>query len=1032
MRPAALSSKEKTMTIQTRSTRVSAPANPRFQARITQTNNLTNEVSTPTPPGKVDADTNPRKKSPKFLNATSELLITSFNACTLNKEFYMEELLNSIEKHNLGLTSIQEHRIFHEEPIKYHKLSSEYTLITSSATVNRSNASVGGVGVVVSKHSIDCLLSAESISTRILVLTFAGNPKTTHICCYSPHNQSPEEEVLEFYNQLSEVMREIPAHNVVFLCGDFNAQLGSDKVHHSYHKITNRNGEHLFSFSETFDLVAVNTYFQKASRKLWTCQYPNGSKGQVDYILVRKKWVRSVSNAQSYASTFSTICSDHKAVTAKVKLRLRAPKKQQSDFRAINFRSLLGKKDLQNQYSVEVHNRFTSLIDNLADPTSVQERYDCLGKSCAEVGKEILPKKKPKKWSNLRNSPEVITARENLRTALDSGKAKDIKLAKSRLIASYKTAEECFIDTQIHIIENASFSQRHATAWKVMNEVTGRSSANPPGKLKGSIDERKEQWKSYFVSLLGQPPSVPETDFIVSPIVDHPLPIKQGHFTQEELLNAIKHTKRGGAVGVDCIPLEIWEDPTFLNYLLDLCNIGLTEHVKPNQWSKSAIKPIPKKANADLKQHRGISLNTIAAKLYNKMILNRIQPHIDPILSWSQAGFRKSRSTLSNILALRRIIEGMKDKNLPLAIVFIDFSKAFDSIHRERMFAILEAYGVPKTIVDAIKLIYEDSSAQVLTPDGETSFFDIVAGIFQGDTLAPFLFIIVLDYAIRQAFKISDSECGIVIEPRRSVRHPEIRIRDLAYADDIALLNRSIQLAENLLHSVEQSALEVGLHLNATKTEILTTNIKDPLAIKSLSGETIKQVSNFKYLGAYVPNSLYDFNIRKGLAWSAINKLDRIWKSELHKELKIKFFRACVESILLYNSETWTLTQTMEIKIDGLYTKLLRRALNISWRSHVSNQELYGDIPKLSSTIRQRRMRFAGHCSRASSQPISKLLFWTPSQGKRGRGAGIKTYHKQLKEDTKLTSELEIQRLMADRLLWRQRVNRVLVSSMDD
>ena len=116
------------------------------------------------------------------------------------------------------------------------------------------------------------------------------------------------------------------------------------------------------------------------------------------------------------------------------------------------------------------------------------------------------------------------------------------------------------------------------------------------------------------------------------------------------------------------------------------------------------------------------------------------------------------------------------------------------------MFKILEAYGISPSIVNAIKLIYEDSSAQVLTPDGEASFFDIVIGIFQGDILAPFLFIIVLDYALRRAFNISDSKRGIVIGPRRSHRHSEIRVQDLAYADDIALLNKSIQLAENLLH----------------------------------------------------------------------------------------------------------------------------------------------------------------------------------------------------------------------------------------
>ena len=465
------------------------------------------------------------------------------------------------------------------------------------------------------------------------------------------------------------------------------------------------------------------------------------------------------------------------------------------------------------------------------------------------------------------------------------------------------------------------------------------------------------------------------------------LPITEGPFTQHELNNALKHTKRGGAVGVDCIPLEIWESPQFSDYLLELCNLGLSNHIKPEQWSKSAIKPIPKKANAILSQHRGISLNVIAAKLYNKMLLNRIQPHVDPILSWTQAGFRKTRSTLSNILALRRIIEGLKDKNLPLAIIFIDFSKAFDSIHRERMFSILQAYGIPPSIVNAIKLIYENSKAQVLTPDGETSFFDILSGIFQGDTLAPFLFIIVLDYALKEAFKISNSDCGIVIEPRRSRRHPEIRISDLAYADDIALLNTSLQLAENLLHCVEQTASQVGLYLNAPKTNIITNNIKNDYNIKTLNGENLKHVNDFKYLGAYVPSSYHDFNSRKALAWSAANKLERIWKSNLNRDLKLKIFRACVESILVYNSETWTLTKVMEIKIDGLYTKLLRRVLNVSWRDHVSNQELYGNLPSLSSTIRQRRLRFVGHCFRAENQPVTGLLFWSPSQGKRGQGA---------------------------------------------
>ena len=122
----------------------------------------------------------------------------------------------------------------------------------------------------------------------------------------------------------------------------------------------------------------------------------------------------------------------------------------------------------------------------------------------------------------------------------------------------------------------------------------------------------------------------------------------------------------------------------------------------------------------------------------------------------------------------------------------------------------------------------------------------------------------------------------------------------------------------------------------------------------------------------------------------------------------------------------------MEIKIDGLYTKLLRRVLNISWRDHVSNRELYGNLPLLSSTIRQRRLRFAGHCFRAENQLVTNLLFWSPNLGRRGQGAGFKTYPKQIQEDTNLLNENEIKGLMADRNLWRQRVDTILILHTGD
>lgn len=99
--------------------------------------------------------------------------------------------------------------------------------------------------------------------------------------------------------------------------------------------------------------------------------------------------------------------------------------------------------------------------------------------------------------------------------------------------------------------------------------------------------------------------------------------------------------------------------------------------------------------------------------------------------------------TTSQILALRRIIEGDRDKNLSAILVFIDFKKAFDTIHRGKLMKILKAYD---RLVKAIEMLYMNTKAKALSPDGETELFEILAGVLQGDTLAPYLFIIVLDH----------------------------------------------------------------------------------------------------------------------------------------------------------------------------------------------------------------------------------------------------------------------------------------------
>ena len=106
--------------------------------------------------------------------------------------------------------------------------------------------------------------------------------------------------------------------------------------------------------------------------------------------------------------------------------------------------------------------------------------------------------------------------------------------------------------------------------------------------------------------------------------------------------------------------------------------------------------------------------------------------------------------------------------------------------------------------------------------------------------------------------------------------------------------------------------------------------------------------------------------------------------------------------------------------------RLLRSALNISWRDHVSNNILYGALPKLSSKIRERRMRLAGHCVRHKEEEASKLVLWNPStRGRANRGKRKTTYIDTLLKDTGFENENEIKTAMLDRQGWKRRIHGV-------
>ena len=277
----------------------------------------------------------------------------------------------------------------------------------------------------------------------------------------------------------------------------------------------------------------------------------------------------------------------------------------------------------------------------------------------------------------------VKTASKSYRKNPTNTNARKLKKAQYQLAGIYLKEQTESIQNQINKIRDSVEDKQSRIARQTINEVNRRKST-AKAKLKAANEqERIKLWKNHFENLLGNPPK--GTHGPITRIISKQLDIELGPFTQEELDSVLRKIKNRKAAGLDEIPPEVWKTRQFDDILLRHCNAVYNQNLR-DRWMKGCILPFPKKGDLGLaKNYRGITLTSIAAKIYNTLLRNRIEPKIDNILRKNQNGFRRNRSTTSQILTLRRILEGVRAKNLQATLLFVDFTKAFHSIHREKV-----------------------------------------------------------------------------------------------------------------------------------------------------------------------------------------------------------------------------------------------------------------------------------------------------------------------------------------------------------
>ena len=202
----------------------------------------------------------------------------------------------------------------------------------------------------------------------------------------------------------------------------------------------------------------------------------------------------------------------------------------------------------------------------------------------------------------------------------------------------------------------------------------------------------------------------------------------------------------------------------------------------PTDWSRGVIIKIPKKGSlSDCNNWQGIILLSWPSKIFCKVIIQRITRAVDDLMRNEQSGFRKGCGCTDNIFTLRNILEQCTEWNRDSYVQFIDYRKAFDSIHRYSLWQILRAYDIPQRFINIIKCFYSNFACCI--GQGDLSF-EVKTGVRQGYAMSSMLFNIAIDWVL----------CRTMEDQQRGIRWtPFTILEDLDFADDLALLSHTRQ-----------------------------------------------------------------------------------------------------------------------------------------------------------------------------------------------------------------------------------------------
>ena len=912
-----------------------------------------------------------------------------------------------------------------------------------------------GVGILMSKKASRALTDWTPVSERIIQARYhSQHIKLTVVHVYAPTEDAEEQVKNKFYMRLQEVLDTRNKHDMLIVTGDMNAKVGDDNE--GYERVMGRhglgkcndNGERLREMCDLNELVITGTRFPHKDIHKATWVSPDGrTKNQIDHVLINKRFRNSVNDTRVYRA--ADIGSDHYLVCTTIKLRLKTQPKEKKNNRVKYDTAKLKEKDILKTFKIQLRNRYQVLEEEapeVEEDEEVERDSKMMEKAYVEVAEAVLgrPRKKKKPWIS-EKSWRLVEQRENINKEIIGTKSERIKKQlkikykekDKETKRSIKLDKKKWIEDIASKAEEASKKQHMKTLYgltkTLCNERPRQSNSvmDKRGNLINGKKAEQERWTEYFKEVLNrEDPINPITEEEEVELKDMIEEIDTQEPTPDEVREVIKGLQNGKAPGIDSITAELLKaDIEFSTQKVHqlLQKIWQQEKI-PMNWKKGLIIKLAKKGNLkDCKNSRGITLLPVVGKILGRIIIDRIRRGIDSRLRKEQAGYRRGRGTTEQVFILRNIIEQVNEWQATLHLTFVDFEKAFDSVHRESLWLIMKKYGIPEKIVKIVKTFYEDFQCAVEHQGEICEWFQIKSGVKQGCNMSGFLFLIIMDWVMR-----------------RTVRHGENGIRwrftskldDLDFADDIATLSATKQQMQDKTRRMEEEAKRVGLKINTAKTKNMRINARNQEKIK-INGQDIEETEEFTYLGATVckeGGGMKDLKNRLSKARGAFIKLKKIWSSKaISRRTKLRLYKTLVVPVLLYGCETWKMNKGDNKAVDVFLNKCLRRIFNIQWQDHISTEELLrrANMNPLSEEVKWRRWKMIGHILRQDqNNDCNTAMTWAP-EGRRRRGRPKTTWRRTVekeRDEAGWTSWAEARTSAADRVKWRRSMEALCVT----